>query len=157
MTARWHVAQYNVARLVAALDDPRIADFRANLDRLNRLGDVSPGFVWRLQTDDGTSTSVRVGDDPLVLVNLTVWESVDALFEYTYHSAHAEMYRRRREGFEHPAAPYLVLWWVPAGHLPSVDEGEERLAHLRAHGAMPRAVSMKQRFSAEEALAAAAL
>ncbi|TMB98903.1 MAG: DUF3291 domain-containing protein [Chloroflexi bacterium] len=141
-----HLAQYNIARLVAALDDPRIADFVANLDRVNRLGDQSPGFAWRYQTEEGNSTSVRVRDDELILVNFTVWESIEALFEFTYRSGHAEVYRRRREWFEAPREAHLVLWWVPAGHLPSLQEAEERLDHLRAHGPTPQAFTFKQRF-----------
>ncbi|MDP9237561.1 MAG: DUF3291 domain-containing protein [Chloroflexota bacterium] len=144
--AQFHLAQYNVARLVAPLDDPSIADFVGALERINTLGDHSPGFVWRLKTEDGTSTSVRINDDARVLVNVTVWESVEALFEYTYHSDHVEMFRRRREWFEQPAEAYLVLWWIPAGHVPALEEAEERLAHLREHGATPHAFSFKQRF-----------
>jgi hypothetical protein len=141
-----HLAQYNVARLVAPLDDPRLAGFVADLDRVNTLGDRSPGFVWRLKTEDGTSTSVRVGDDDRVLVNFTVWNSVDALFEYTYHSDHAGVFRRRREWFEQPSQPYLVLWWIPAGQIPTLEEAEARLAHLRTHGPTPHAFTFKQRF-----------
>jgi hypothetical protein len=142
----WHLAQYNIARLLAPLDDPLLADFVANLERVNRLGDASPGFVWRLQTDDGTSTSVRVRGDERIIVNFTVWESIEALFEFTYHSGHVEMYRRRREWFEHIAEAYLVLWWVPAGHIPSVEEADERLDYLRAHGPTEHAFTFKQRF-----------
>ena len=144
----YHLAQYNLARLLAPLDHPQIADFVANLQRVNTLGDRSPGFVWRLQTDDGTSTSVRVRGDELVIVNFTVWESVEALFEFTYRSEHAEMYRRRREWFEAPTEAYLVLWWVPAGHIPTVEEADERLDYLRAHGPTPHAFTFKQRFRA---------
>lgn len=142
----WHLAQYNVARLVAPLDDPRLADFVANLERVNGLGDRSPGFVWRLHDDSGNSTAVRVGHDPRVLVNFTVWESVEALFAYTYRSGHAEMYRRRREWFDPHASPYLVLWWIHAGRIPTVDEAEARLAHLREHGPTAHAFTFKQRF-----------
>jgi len=142
----YHLAQYNLARLLAPLDHPQIADFAANLLRINELGDRSPGFVWRLQTDDGTSTSVRVRDDELVIVNFTLWESAEALFEFTYHSGHADMYRRRREWFEPPREAYLVLWWVPAGHIPTVEEADERLDCLRAHGPTSYAFTFKQRF-----------
>jgi Domain of unknown function (DUF3291) len=148
---RFHLAQYNVARLAAPLDDPSIADFVAALERINTLGDRSPGFVWRLKTEDGTSTSVRINDDERVLVNFTVWESVEALFEYTYHSDHVEVFRRRRDWFEHPADAYMVLWWIPTGHIPSLEEAEGRLAHLRKHGATPHAFSFKQRFGPPDA------
>jgi hypothetical protein len=133
----YHVAQYNIARLIAPLDNPRIADFVAALEPINRLGDASPGFVWRHQTADGNSTSVRVRGDPLILINFSVWESIKAMFEYTYRSAHADIFRRRREFFEASELPQLVLWWVPAGHEPSVEEAEARLDYLRQHGPSP--------------------
>jgi heme-degrading monooxygenase HmoA len=154
VSSKWHLAQYNVAKLVAPLDDPRVAAFVASLQRVNTLGDRAPGFVWRLHSASGDSTDVRVDDDPLVVVNFTVWESIEALFEYTYHSEHVEVFRRRREWFEHDGRPYLAMWWVPAGHVPAVAEAEERLAHLRAHGPTPCAFNFKQRFSPGEAAAA---
>ena len=144
--AKYHLAQYNIARLVAPLEDPRIADFVANLERINTLGDRTPGFVWRHQTADGNSTSVRVRDDPLIIINLTVWETIESLFEYAYRSGHVEFYRRRREWFEAPSEAHLVLWWIPAGHIPTVEEAEERLDYLRAHGPTPEAFTFKQRF-----------
>ncbi|MBI5290207.1 MAG: DUF3291 domain-containing protein [Chloroflexi bacterium] len=142
-----HLAQYNVAKLVAPLDDPRLDDFCAALDRLNGLGDRTPGFVWRHQNADGNSTGTRVGDDPMVVINFTVWESIEALFEYTYHSDHVEVFRRRRDWFQdHGGEHYLVFWWIPAGHIPSVEEAEARLAYLREHGPTPHAFTFKQRF-----------
>jgi hypothetical protein len=143
-----HLAQYNVARLVAPLDNPRIKDFVDNLERINTLGDRTPGFVWRHQTAEGNSTSVRVRGDPLILINFSVWKDAESLFEYTYRSGHAEMYRRRREWFEPPSEAHLVLWWIPAGHEPTVEEAEERLDYLRAHGPTPHAFTFKQRFPA---------
>lgn len=142
----YHLAQYNLARLVAPLDDPLIADFVAALDRVNQLGDHSPGFVWRHQTEDGNSTSIRVRGDPLIVINFSVWEDVESLFEYAYRSDHAEVYRRRRDWFEPPSEAHLVLWWVPVGHEPTVDEAEERLDYLRAHGPTAQAFTFKQRF-----------
>lgn len=142
----YHLAQYNIARLLAPLNDPRLAEFVANLDRINRLGDRAPGFVWRHQDADGNSTSVRVRGDERIIINFTVWESPEALFEYTYHSAHVELFRRRREWFEEHPDPYLVLWWVPAGYIPSVEEADERLDHLRSHGPTAEAFTLKQRF-----------
>jgi Domain of unknown function (DUF3291) len=143
---KFHLAQYNIARLVAPLDDPRIADFVANLDNINTLGERTPGFVWRHQTAEGNSTGIRVRDDPLIIINLTVWESAESLYEFAYHSGHLEFFRRRREWFEAPSEPYLVLWWIPAGHIPSVEESDERLDYLRAHGPSPEAFTFKQRF-----------
>ena len=147
---RYHLAQYNIARLLAPLDDPLLADFMANLDPINRLGDRTPGFVWRYQTEEGNSTSIRVRGDPMIIINFSVWESVEALFQFTYRSDHAAVYRRRREWFEAPLESHLVLWWIPAGHIPTVEEGEQRLDHLRAHGPTPHAFTFKQQFAAPQ-------
>lgn len=143
---RFHLAQYNIARLLAPLDSPRLADFIAALDPLNRLADESPGFIWRHQDGNGNSTSVRVRNDPMIIINFSVWQDIDSLFEYAYHSKHVEIFRRRREFFEHMDAPYLALWWIPAGHTPTVEEAEERLDHLRARGPTPYAFTFKKRF-----------
>lgn len=147
-TTKWHLAQYNIARLVAPLDDPRLADFVSALDRINTLGDRSPGFVWRHQDADGTSTGTRVPGDDAIIINFTLWESVESLFEYAYHSAHVEVFRRRRDWFEEMRESYLVLWWVPGGHTPSVEEADERLDYLRANGPTAHAFTFKQRFPA---------
>ena len=143
-----HLAQYNIARLLAPLDDPLLADFVASLDRINTLGDRSPGFVWRHQDADGTSTGTRVRDDDAIIINFTVWESVEAVFEYAYRSAHVEVFRRRREWFEEMREASMVLWWLPAGHIPTVEEADARLDYLRAHGPTAHAFTFKQRFSA---------
>ena len=143
---KYHLAQYNIARLVAPLDDPRLADFVANLDRINKLADATPGFVWRHEDENGNSTGTRVRGDPLIIINFSVWESVEPLFEYAYRSEHVEMYRRRREWFELLREAPLALWWIPARHMPSVAEGEERLDHLREHGPTQYAFTFKQRF-----------
>jgi hypothetical protein len=147
---RWHLAQYNIARLVAPLDDPQLADFVANLDGINRLADRAPGFVWRHQTEEGNSTAVRVRGDPMIVINFSVWEDADCLREYTYRSDHAEMYRRRREWFDPHAGHYLVLWWVPAGHEPTVEEAEAKLDYLMEHGPTPEAFTFKRRFASPE-------
>ena len=145
---KYHLAQYNIARLIAPLDDPRLEPFMAALDPLNRLADESPGFVWRHQTEDGNSTSIRVRDDPAIIINFSVWESAESLFDYAYKSGHAAIYRRRREFFDLHEKPYLVCWWIPAGHEPTVEEAEERLRHLEEHGPTPRAFTLKHRFPA---------
>jgi hypothetical protein len=140
---QWHLAELNVARLRAPLDDPRTAEFVDNLERINALGDASPGFVWRLQTEDGDATAVRAFDDEQVIVNLTVWESVDALADFVYRTGHVEFLRRKREWFERMAEDYLVMWWVPAGHRPTVDEAVSRLDHLRRHGPSDHAFTFR--------------
>jgi Domain of unknown function (DUF3291) len=142
----WHIAQMNVGRTVAPVDSPAIADFMAALDRINALAEASPGFVWRLQSDSGNATDIKTSDDPQFIVNMSVWASVEALFEFVYRSAHTPVMGRRREWFEKPTEDYQVLWWVPAGHRPTTQEGLARLDHLRRHGPTAHAFSFKQRF-----------
>jgi len=141
-----HLAQLNVARLRAPMDDPIIDDFRVNLARINSLAEVSPGYVWRLQDESGDATSIKPFGDELEIVNLTVWESIDALADFTYRSGHVEFLRRRREFFEVPTQPILCLWWIPEGELPTVEEAIRRLAHLRAHGPTRMAFTFRHRF-----------
>ena len=134
----YQIAQLNIATLRAPIDDPSIADFTDNLDRINTLGDGSPGFVWRLQTDDGNATALRPYPDPMVIVNMTVWTSVGALKEFAYRTEHAEFLARRREWFE-AGSTGVVLWWIRAGELPTVDDAKRRLDFLRRHGPSPYA------------------
>ena len=141
-----HLALLNVARLRAPLDSPQLAEFVDLLDPVNALADRAPGFVWRHQDDSGNSTSVRVLGDDRLLVNLAVWESVEALVDFAYDGAHLEAMRKRRHWFARMSEPYLVLWWVPAGHVPSVEEAEARLVHLRANGPGPEAFTVKDRY-----------
>jgi hypothetical protein len=132
-----HIALLNVARMVAPLDSPQLAGFMAGLDPINALADTAPGFVWRHEDENGNSTSVRIlGDDDLI-INLAVWESVAALKAFTYSGAHLDFLRRRREWFSRMAEPYLVLWPVTPGHLPSIEESEAKLLQIRADGPTP--------------------
>jgi hypothetical protein len=144
--SEWHIAQLNVATALYPLDDPRIAAFVAALDEVNALAERSPGFVWRLKSDQGNATDIKVTDDPKVIVNMSVWESVEALFDFAYKSAHRLVMARRREWFDRPVGAYQVLWWIPAGSVPAVEEGLARLAHLDAHGATAHAFTFKQKF-----------
>ncbi|MBI3452883.1 MAG: DUF3291 domain-containing protein [Rhodospirillales bacterium] len=141
----WHIVQLNVARAVAPRDSPQLADFMAALDGVNALAEASDGFVWRLKGDSGNATDIKTTDDPNFLVNMSVWTSVEALFGFVYRSAHTNVMARRREWFDKPTEAYQVLWWIPAGHVPTVDEALARLAHLRAHGPSPHAFTFKQR------------
>lgn len=127
------LAQFNIARMRWPLEDPRMDGFSSRLDELNALADRSPGFVWRLVDGEGVATSYRPYDD-LTLINLSVWESVDALKAFTYRSDHGEPFRGRRAWFERMDAPHLVLWWVEDDHRPTVEEGMARLAALTDHG-----------------------
>ncbi|MFD0318939.1 DUF3291 domain-containing protein [Streptomyces flavalbus] len=145
-----HLAQLNVATLRFPLDDPRTAPFVELLDPVNAAADAAPGFVWRLMEDGAPdATGLRpAGDD--VIVNLSVWESQEALWDFTYRSGHLEVMRRRREWFERHVEAHMVLWWVPAGHLPTAAEALERLADLRTHGPSPRAFTFAAPYTAEE-------
>ena len=139
-----HLAQVNIGRIRAPLDDPQMKGFVDRLADLNALADCSPGFVWRLQTPAGNATVLpAVPDDDRLLMNMSVWESVEALKNYVYGSAHAELLKQRREWFEHFVGAYMALWWVPAGHRPGIDEAGKRLAHLEAHGPSPFAFTFK--------------
>lgn len=140
------LAEANIARLRAPLDDPSLADFVNNLDRINQLAEDSPGFIWRLQTEDGNATALRVFDDDQIIVNLSVWENRDSLFAYVYKSEHVEFFRRRREWFEKLDTPIVVMWWIPADHRPTPAEAKERLDYLQQHGPTPYAFTFKERF-----------
>ena len=142
----YHIAQINIGRILAPIDDPLMADFVAQLAPVNALADQSPGFVWRLQTDSGDATSIKVYDDEMIIVNLTVWETVEALREFVYESAHIGVLRDRKRWFEKIDAPYYALWWIPAGQLPSIEEGKTRLDYLREHRETLYAFSFKNLF-----------
>ena len=115
----FHLAQVNIARARFPIDDPGMADFMNQLDEINALADQDPGFVWRLQDDSGNATNFQPYDDPRMLINLSVWKSVDALFDFVYKTAHSEVMRRRYDWFEKPNTPYLALWWTPADEHPT--------------------------------------
>jgi hypothetical protein len=152
MNCEARLAQVNIARMRGSLEDPVMAGFVARLDEINALADGSPGFVWRLQTGQGNATYLRPYDDDRILFNLSVWRTLDQLRDYVYRSRHAEMLRQRQEWFERFTGAYLALWWVPAGHLPSVDEAKKRLAHLAGHGPTPFAFTFRASFPPDEAL-----
>ena len=144
----WHLAQFNIARMVAPLESEQLAGFVAGLEPLNALADRSPGFVWRLQTDEGTATSIRpYEDDDLMIINMSVWESIEALSAFTYNSDHRNALRQRRQWFERLSELYLVLWWILAGTLPSVDEGKAKLELLRTHGPTVDAFTVRSPFA----------
>ena len=144
----WHIAQLNVGRAVAPPGSPELADFMAGLDRINALAESSPGFVWRLQSSSGNATDILVSEDPRFLVNMSVWSSVESLFAFVYRAGHTEVMKRRREWFEKPKEAHQVLWWVPAGHIPTVAEALERLMHLRREGPTERAFTFSRRYPA---------
>lgn len=150
----FHLAQANIARMIAPIDDPAMADFVAQLERINAAADRSPGFVWRLQTETGDATAVRAFDDARILFNLSVWTDVEALRAYTYASEHVGPLRARRRWFERMDRAHLVLWWVPAGHLPGVEEAKARFDRLDRDGPTAAAFTFATVFSPDGTLRA---
>lgn len=142
-----HLAQLNIATLRHPLDDPRIADFVEGLPLVNGAGEQSPGYVWRLQSNSGDATDIRVFEDPLVIVNLTVWESLDALKAFAYRGVHREFFRRRAEWFV-GGSSRTALWWLHAGLLPTTDDAKRRLEFIDAFGTSPYAFEMGQNHAA---------
>jgi hypothetical protein len=150
MANAFHLAQINIARLKAPLDHPSVAPFVAALDPVNALADASPGFVWRLAGEAGDATDIRPFDDPDMLVNMSVWESLPELAAFVYRGgAHRQIMRRRNEFFERPDV-FMALWWVPAGHRPTVEEGLERLEVLRRLGPTSAAFTFAHPFAAPD-------
>jgi hypothetical protein len=148
------LAQINVARLRAPSDDPLVAEFFDALDRVNALAEASPGFVWRFQTEDGNATSVHPFGDELVIVNISTWVDAASLNDFAYRTDHAGFLRRRREWFERMVEASMALWWVDAGHRPTVAESVARLDHLRANGPSVRAFSFREAYAADGVLSA---
>ena len=132
-----HLAELNIGRLIAPTDDPRVAEFMDNLDKVNSIGKRSPGFVWMMEGsgEPGTgNTENNIGDDPQFVANLTPWEDAKSLENFVFKTIHAKFFQRRAEWFEHRSGPQLVFWWVDEGHHPSLEEGLERLESLKKHG-----------------------
>jgi hypothetical protein len=142
----FHLAELNVARVRAPLDDPTMADFVDNLERVNALAEASPGFVWRLQTEAGNATDIHAFADPAILLNLSVWASLDDLRAYVYRSDHTDFLKRRREWFVPIEGPATVLWWVSAGTLPSVEDALARRERVLLDGATPHAFTFRTTF-----------
>ena len=151
----FYIAQVNIARALAPLDAALMAGFVARLDEINALADRSPGFVWRFQTEAGNATAVRPYADDRILFNMSVWATLDDLRQYVYRSAHAQLIGQRKDWFEKFESPYLALWWVPAGHTPTVEEAKARLERLQAQGESPEAFSFKRPFPAPEVVSQA--
>jgi hypothetical protein len=142
------LAQVNIARMKTPLDDAAMAGFVARIEEINALADGSPGFVWRLggAAGEGSSLYLRPYDDDRILFNMSVWRSVEALHAFVYRSAHVQLFRQRSDWFHRFDGSFVALWWVPEGHVPSVDEAKARLAHVEAHGPTPHAFTFKAPF-----------
>lgn len=145
------LAQINIARLLAPLDSPLLADFVADLDRINAIAEQSPGFVWRLKDDSGNATAFDPFNDKLLVVNLSVWENVDALRDFAFRSEHLEVYLKRAKWFEKMDKSHLALWWVSIDEpFPDAAEGRRRLLHLQERGESRFAFSFKKIFQHHE-------
>lgn len=150
MTHDYHLVQVNIARAKAALDSPIMQGFVDQLDRINQLAETSPGFVWRLQTEDGDATALKVFDDELIIVNMSVWDSFESLKNYVYTGDHLSVLKNKKHWFEKPSAPTLALWWVPAGHLPTIEQAKSALRTLTTKGPSAQAFTFATPFPAPE-------
>jgi len=143
----WHLAEINIGRMRGPIDGEVMAEFVANLDRINALAEAAPGFVWRLTGDGNNATDLQFSDDAMVIPNMSVWRDMDSLAGYVYRSDHRDVMRRRKEWFEHMEV-YMALWWVPAGHLPTLAEARKRLDVLAANGPTADAFTFRTPFPA---------
>jgi hypothetical protein len=153
----YHLAEVNIGRILGPMDSPVMEEFSANLNRINALAEGSEGFIWRLKDDSNNASSIPVTEDRFLILNLSVWRNIDDLFAYTYRTAHAEYVRRRAEWFERLKEMHMAFWYIPAGHIPTVEEAMDRIARIREQGPSPYAFSFKRRFTPDEAVAAGAV
>jgi hypothetical protein len=150
MTAGWQIAQVNIALPREPLDSAALAEFVANLEPVNALADAAPGFVWRLADDSGDATAIRAFADDRLIINMSVWESVEDLWRFVYDSGHLDVMRRRREWMTRLVESHLTLWWIPTAHIPGIGEARDRLDHVRAHGPTAYAFTFKHRYPAPD-------
>jgi len=143
---QFQLAQINIAKMLAPLDNPVMKDFVDNLDRINSLAESSDGFIWRLKDDSENATAVRIFDDDFLIVNMSVWKDIDSLHRFAYKSDHVEIFKRKKEWFEKMQEMHMAMWYIPKGHRPTVGEAEERLIHIRQYGDTQHAFSFKKRF-----------
>jgi len=136
---KYQIAQVNIARAKAEMDDEIMSDFVSRLDEINEIADKSPGFVWRLQGDEGGATSIRVFNDSLILVNMSVWEDIESLRNFVYKSSHVELIGNREAWFNKLELAHQALWWIPQDNLPTVEDAKEKLEHIRKHGVTQQA------------------
>ena len=148
--ANHHLAQLNIGRIRYEVNDPRMAGFVDNLVSVNAIAERSPGFVWRYTDASGNATSTRpYAGDPLMAVNMSVWENIESLEKYVWQTVHKRFYSQRHEWFEKMNERYFVMWWVPAGHRPTIAEAIERLEHLKANGSSDHAFAWESLPSAQ--------
>lgn len=146
-----YLAQINIAKMIAAIDSPVMADFVNNLDRINTLAESSDGFIWRLKDDQNNATTIQVFEDDFIVVNMSVWKSMNALFEFTYASDHVELFKRKKEWFHQMKEMHMAFWYVDEGCMPTTQQAKERLAYLQKYGETPYAFTFKSKYTPEEA------
>ena len=148
----WNLAQVNIARMLAPLDDPIMTDFVNNLDRINALAEQSEGFVWRLVDDTNNATSIKIFDDDFLIVNMSVWKSIDHLFNFTYQTDHVQIFKRKKEWFKKLADAHLACWYIPEDYSLAISDAEDRLTYLNQYGSTPYAFTFKDRYTVEDML-----
>ena len=148
----YNLAQVNIAKMLAPIDDPIMADFVNNLDRINALADQSEGFVWRLQDIENNATAIKAFEDDTLIINMSVWKNMEFLFKFTYKSDHVEIFSRRKEWFSRIKDMHMVFWFVPVGHIPTPKEARERLDYVNKYGETPYAFTFKSKFTIEHFL-----
>lgn len=141
------LAQLNIALAKYPLDAPEISEFVGNLDSINGIAEKSEGFVWRLKDDSGDATNIKISEDPNMIVNMSVWESIDALKNFMFRTHHRDFMRRKSEWFHRLAEDTYVLWWIQDEHIPTIQEALDRLQHLRENGDTPYAFTFKTNFT----------
>ena len=149
---KYYLAQVNIARMLAPLDDPSMLDFVNNLDRINKLAEQSEGFIWRLVDESDNATSLRIFNDDFLIVNMSVWNSMDHLFQFTYQPGHIEIFKRKKEWFTKMGDAHLACWFVPEEYRPTIRDAEQRLEYLNKHGETPYAFTFKKRYSVDDFL-----
>lgn len=149
--SKFHLAQVNIAERLAPMDDPIMQDFVNNLDRINAIADVSDGFVWRLMDED-KEEGARIFESDKLLINMSVWTDLEALFNYTYNTVHVEIFKRKKEWFSKMKMMHMAFWYVPEGYEPTFQDARDRLDYLNTHGETPYAFTFKSKFSASDAL-----
>ncbi|NJB70451.1 hypothetical protein GGR42_000913 [Saonia flava] len=147
-----HLAQVNIAKMLVPLDSPIMADFVNNLDRINAIADQSEGFVWRMTGEEDNATAISVFEDKFLIINLSVWESLDTLFKYVYKSDHIEIFKRKKEWFSKISEMHMAFWYIEEGVVPTSKDAKERLLYLNQHGETPYAFTFKNKFTVEELL-----
>lgn len=141
MSGKYHLAQVNIGRARAALDSPVMKGFMDQLDAINALADRSPGFVWRLQTEEGDATSLNVFGDERIIINMSVWESLESLQQYVYSGDHLQVLKDKKNWFEKMPGPSLALWWIPAGEIPTIEDAKRALDAIGSDGPTSAAFS----------------